>query len=177
MLFRWMLCLGILFAASAAVQAQDQPAADPPASPPAPAAQDDSAQVKEFETMFGEWRGMMEKMRTMQLEYKSAAPDKRVIIEAEFNQLRGQGDELAIKLKAAAEALYKADPKKNVEAGRFVATMGVSAMNRDQYEEASRIFQILIDGGYPNNQIYQYAGIAAFMLADVDKAAPLTSKL
>lgn len=180
MLFRWMLSLGVLCAATAAAQAQDQPAAtESPASTGAPAAEapaDNAAQVGEFKAMYGQWRDIMEKMRALQFEWKSAEPDRRAAIEADFNNLRKQGDEIEEKLKTTSEALYKADPKKNVEPGQFVAMMGVTAMNRDQYEEAYRIFQLLIDGDYPNKQIYQYAGIAAFILADVDKASEYLQK-
>lgn len=195
MLFRWMLCLGILCASAATAQAQDQPAAtDPPAATdqpattetpstetpaagePAGAADEHAALFEEFKATYGQWRDTMEKMRALQFEWKSAEPDRRAGIETEFNDLRKQGDEIEAKLKTSAETLYKADPKKYVEPGQFVAMMGVTAMGRDQYEEAFRIFQLLIDGGYPNNQVYQYAGIAAFILADLDKASEYLQK-
>jgi cyclophilin family peptidyl-prolyl cis-trans isomerase len=169
MLFRWMLCLGLVFAASAAVQAQDQPATDPGAAPAA-GATDVAALKTEFDTMFGQWQGIMEKMGALQLEYKSVEPAKRPEMEKQFNTLLAEGDALSTKIKAAAEALYKADPVKYEQEGGFIAAMGASAMNRDQYEEAARCFKILIDAGYKNKALYQFAGIAAFNIGELDKA-------
>jgi len=176
MLLRWMLRLGVMFVATTAAQAQ----APPPAAEPAPAAAEPapaaSPEVAEFTKMYTDWKGVMEKMRALQYEYKSADEKRRLEIEKEFNDSRTVGDEMAAKLKAKAEELFAADPKTNVEAGQFVALMGVTAMNRDQYEEAARIFQLLIDHAYPNNQVYQFAGKAYFILGETDKASEYLQK-
>lgn len=176
MLLRWMLCLGVMFVATTATQAQDPP----PAAEPAPAAAEPappaSPELAAFNQQMAEWRSLMEKMRAMQYEYKSADETRRLAIEKEFNDSRTVGDEMAAKLKVTAEELFKADPKNNVEAGQFVALMGVTSMNRDEYEEAARIFQLLIDHGYPNNQVYQFAGKAYFILGETDKASEYLQK-
>jgi cyclophilin family peptidyl-prolyl cis-trans isomerase len=183
MLFRRTLSFAILCAATVAAQAQDPPAETPPATeattetPAAtPAAEESTASLQEFDTMYTEWVGIVEKMRAMQLEWKSAKPDRRSEIEKEFNALRSQGEELRGKLYPNAEALFKADPKTNVKAGQFVAMAGIMAFGADDYEEAARIFQVLIDSEYPNNQVYQYAGMSAFNIGSLEKASEYLQK-
>lgn len=188
MLSRWMLSCGVSIALSVAAQAQDAAPEAPAAteapqasgSPdgsgnaagqPAATAPEIAAPNPEFQKLYTEWVELMKTMRTLQLEYKSVEPDKRLAVETQFNQLRDQGDEMLVKLKAMSEEHYKADPEKHVDAGQFLATMGMYALNRDQYEEAARVFQLLIDNNYPNKGVYNYAGSVAFILGDLDSAA------
>ncbi len=179
MLSRWMLGGALTFSLAGAAVAQDPPAAPPTSS----GATDSSAQPAatqptvptaapdpEFQKRFDEWRGLMQQMRKLQLEYKSVEEPRRIEIEKEFNQFRDQGDEMVVKLKSMAETRYLADPQKHIDSAQFIATMGMYSLNRDQYEEALRMFQLLIDTNYPNKGIYNYAAIAAFILGDVETA-------
>jgi len=187
MFSRWMLCGAFTLTLAWAAQAQDPSAATEPEKPKfsgttegtaGDAAQPSAAQPvdagfeadPEFKQEFDAWRGVIQQMRKLQLEYKAAEPNRRLEIEQEFNQLRDQGDAMVVKLKEMAETRYQADPQKHIDSAQFLATMGVYAFNRDQYEEALRIFQLLINNNYPNKLIYNFAGIAAFILNDVDKA-------
>ena len=179
MLSRWMLCGALTLSLAGAALAQDPPAAPPTSSgvaessaqpaaaqPTVPAAAPDP----EFQKLFDEWRGVMQQMRKLQLEYKSVEEPRRIEIEKEFNQFRDQGDEMVAKLKSMAETRYLADPQQHIDSAQFIATMGMYALNRDQYEEALRVFQLLINANYPNKGIYNLAAIAAFVLGDVETA-------
>ena len=51
--------------------------------------------------------------------------------------------------------------------------MAVDSMRNDEYEEVVRLSKVLLDHNYGRDQLYNFAGIAAFFISDYDDARDL----
>jgi len=130
----------------------------------------------DFDALFEQWKGLITELRALQDEYKIAKPADRPALVEKFNSLVVQGDELAPKLRAAAEAAFKADPNANPEVGNFLASTVVGELAQGNNEAALRVASLLIDNGFANKAIFNEAGMAAFYAGDGEKAVDYFQK-
>ncbi len=122
-----------------------------------------------FDTMFAEWRQLLQQMRDLQRDYKTAKPDERSGLVTQFNDLVKKGETMLPQLKQAAVDTYQATPE-NSDVADFLAASAAGELKRDNYEEALRLSKMLIDHDYPNPSVYEAAGIAAFETTSLDDA-------
>ena len=143
------------------------PAATTPATttPAAPA----TSGSPEFDGLIKQWDEIRDKLETLQIKYKESKPDARDALVAEFNQVRAEGEKIQPQLLKAAEAGYKANPK-GVAFSTFLVTYALGLYARGEYDEALRLADALIAGGYENKRIYNLAGKAANNVCDFEKA-------
>lgn len=130
----------------------------------------------DFDALFEQWKGLITELRALQDEYKIAKPADRPALVEKFNSLVVQGDELAPKLRGAAEAAFKADPNANPEVGNFLASTVVGELAEGDNEAALRVATLLIDNGFANKAIFNEAGMAAFYAGDGEKAVDYFQK-
>lgn len=135
----------------------------------APAKSDDPA-LANFEKQLGEWRKLLAKMREAQLQYQTSKPDQRAPILQKFNEMVKDGTARETEIKKAAEAAYLAAPNTNDEVSNFVLSMVLDAVKRDNFEEARRLGQMLLDKGNKSKGIEELMCVAAFNMNDFDAA-------
>lgn len=152
----------------------EEPAAEEPASDAAAAPAE--AGAEDFDAIFEQWKGLITELRALQDEYKIAKPEDRAALVEKFNALVAQGDELAPRLRAAAEAAFVADSEANPEVGNFLASTVVGEMAQGNNEAALRVANLLIDNGYANKAIYNEAGMAAFYAGEGEQAVDYFQK-
>jgi cyclophilin family peptidyl-prolyl cis-trans isomerase len=75
------------------------------------------------------------------------------------------------KIMKAAEAAFVAAPNKNKDVSVFLESMIQGAEQKEQYEEALRVANLLIANNYENKGVYSLAGRAAFNSNNFDEAA------
>lgn len=154
----WLVLLGWgLPSAHAQEEANDAPAVEEEATPPAA----DGA-LAEFNQLFEQWKGIIQQLRELQVEYKSVPPAEREAIRDQFNQLLAQGEQMAPQLEQAARTVYEADPNADKEVANFLASIAATYVAEDRYEQALELAQLLIDNDYSNKSIYNEAARAAF---------------
>ncbi len=148
----------------------------PTAKPDAPKAEtaaksDDPAQAAEqYDSAFAEWKELLAKLRDLRVQWATARPKDRKPIEDEYQALVKQGEGLEVKMIAAAEAAVASDSDKKTEAGKFLAEQLRYEVDRDNYEAAYPIAQVLIEHNYENPRIYNYGGLAAACTNHFDEA-------
>ncbi len=120
----------------------------------------------DFDAIFDQWKGMIAELRALQDEYKIAQPEDRAALVEKFNGLVAQGDEMAPRLRKAAEAAFTADPQANLEVGNFLASTVLGDMANGENAEALRVARLLIEHDFPNKAIFNEAGVAAFNAGD-----------
>jgi cyclophilin family peptidyl-prolyl cis-trans isomerase len=135
----------------------------------APAKSDDPA-VANFEKQLGEWRKLLAQMREAQLQYQTSKPDQRAPILQKFNEMVKEGTARETEIKKAAEAAYLAAPNTNDDVSNFVLSMVLDAVKRDNFEEARRLGQMLLDKGNKSKGIEELMCVAAFSMNDFDAA-------
>ena len=126
-----------------------------------------------FDAIFKNWKAMLARMRTLQEKYQVAGSAERPTIEAEFNQLRKQGQVMAPKLLAAAEEAYRAnsgaDPAITAVADFLMANLD-SDIKTENFEKALQIGKLLAEKGYKNKALDAYLGLAEFATGDFENA-------
>lgn len=145
-----------------------KPAA-PAAASPGKAAAGEPKSGTEFSKLFDEWRELLAKLRYLQEQYQVAAPSARPALAKQFNELLDKGRTLAGELSAAAEKDYQKDPTNDTVAD-FVLQIAIDAIRTDNYEEAYRLSNLLLEHGCKNSAIYNIAGLSSYCVNDFDSA-------
>src|SRR5262245_1904056 len=160
--------------APAAKAKADQP---PPTAPPtaapaaAPAAADaNRTAAAEYQKVMEDWKSVLKDLRKLKLQYQSAALADQAKIQQDWKALVDKGNEIVTSLEAAGIKAYAESPNEDAELSRFLVKLADDAIQRDDYTTAKRITDVLIEYQCPDKQIYDSAGIAAFVLNDYDTA-------
>jgi cyclophilin family peptidyl-prolyl cis-trans isomerase len=140
--------------------------AEPPAAAPAPA----GPKMAEFDRVFGEWKTLLGELRSMRDDYRKASPEKRPEIEQRYNELLQKGEQMQAKVTDAAGAAYREDPKSATEAGNFLLGSIFFRCQSDDYEEALRMVNMLLDAGCDEPAVHGWAAVAAFSAGQFDLA-------
>ncbi len=120
-----------------------------------------------FNQKFDQWVGLLERLRSIQAEYKVAKPELRTGLEQEFNTKLKEAQDLYPQMVSGAEAAYKAKPD-DKRLTDFVMGMAMQAYEEGRYEEAIRLAELVIQHDPRNPEIYHLAGQAAFELTRLD---------
>jgi len=162
----------------AAEQPQSEEEAPSPEDTPAESSNDAEAEQQEaasdepldFDTLFAEWKELLTRLREIQAEFQVAPEDEKPALESEFNELLEKGEQMAPKVARAAEERYAEDPSSEGDVADFLASMVRTYTGRDMYDDALRVSNLLIENGYDNKAIYNFAGIAAFSMDEFEQA-------
>jgi cyclophilin family peptidyl-prolyl cis-trans isomerase len=147
------ICLAALSPAIAAPEKQK----------PAPAAPD-------FQTMFSEWKGLIEKMTQIRQRFQLDPNADKKALEAQFDETLETAKALSPKLTEAAEAAYLAAPNKNRELDDFLLASLRGLVAGDDFEEATKLAKILTDNNFEHDAVNYLAGVAFFASNDFENA-------
>jgi len=154
----WLLVLVLPGAAAVAWVAADDEAPE-------------AAARQRFDETMAQWKDLLARMAIIFERSKTAPPEERAQLEAEYARLVEQGEKLAPELRDAAEKAYLESPEVYGELADLLRLLVASECERDHYEEAVRLATILIDKkDYKNKILYCYAGIAAFGIGEFERA-------
>lgn len=124
----------------------------------------------DFSKQFAVWSDLLKQLETFQTQYKSAKPEQRPAIREQFEKLLKDGEAMQPKLRAAAEAAYKAEPNKSEDVSHLLVSLIFADSRRDDHAGVLAGSEVLINGKYENARVYNLAGVAALQLGDLDKA-------
>ena len=146
--------------------------AEQPAPPPQP-----GPKKAEFDRLLAEWKDLLAELVILQNEYRKADKKGQAEIQKKWGPLIEKGDALEPKLIGAAEQAFIEAPNADKQVTDLLVDVlighvltGPFQIQTDDYEAAGRLAKLLIDNGCKHKQIYNPAGIAAFVLNDFDAA-------
>jgi cyclophilin family peptidyl-prolyl cis-trans isomerase len=123
----------------------------------------------EFQELFKRWRAALADLAQVQVSLRVSSEASRAGLAQRYNAAMAQAAALEKQLRDAAEKAYAAhDP--DPEIGKLLFTMAVGDVRKDDYEEALRLAKVLIEGKYPDKDIYRIAAASAFATMDLDGA-------
>ncbi len=125
-----------------------------------------SKESKAFDATFAEWKSFLEKLRDLDLRYRTAAVDKRAPIKEEYDQMLERGNLLETELIDAAILAFVKSPYENKELVTFLMGVVQIEMRAERYESALRISQMLIENEVDNAMMRNVAGAAAFNVGE-----------
>jgi cyclophilin family peptidyl-prolyl cis-trans isomerase len=139
------------------------------AQAPAPAAKPGPKNA-EFTQVFGEWRQLLGQLRKLREEFAAAKADRKKEIEKQYDELVAKGDTMQPKVIETAVAAYQEAPQANEELADFLKGLVQWYTINDDYEKALPLATILIDNKIPDNNVHNWAAMAAFCTGDLDRA-------
>lgn len=173
---RWtfILLFTALFAMASTAVAQD---ADAETAEDVSAAADDNSELQaQFDTVFEQWKKVLGDMRMLRAESELAEDAELSQMQAEYDALIRKGEDLIPQLRDAAIAIFRAAPNENRQISSWLTTIVSDYVTGDRYEEALPAVQALVDGASENPEIYNNAGIIAFVMNDYDAAGEYFEK-
>lgn len=173
---RWtfILLFTALFAMASTAVAQD---ADAETAEDVSAAADDNSELQaQFDAVFEQWKKVLGDMRMLRAESELAEDAELSQMQAEYDALIRKGEDLIPQLRDAAIAIFRAAPNENRQISSWLTTIVSDYVTGDRYEEALPAVQALVDGASENPEIYNNAGIIAFVMNDYDAAGEYFEK-
>jgi cyclophilin family peptidyl-prolyl cis-trans isomerase len=173
MIVRHLIALGLIWVWSMAAAAQETAPADPRPDPTqgeqaskAPA----TPEAAQFEKLFDQWKELIAKLRSLQIEYRAAKPSERKALEEQYNELVAQAEAMEPAIRSGAEAAYLAAPNQDKDIANFLAALVKHDVAHDAYEEALPRASLLIENDFDNKRLYGLAGVAAVNTNDFEAA-------
>ncbi len=119
----------------------------------------------EFDALESQYKDILKKAKDIQNRYPVAEPNDRPAMAEKFTALMREGDKLRPKLMTLAEKCFRENPD-DKEIGEMMISVIATLIHDDNYEEARRIGQLLIDNKYPDIRIYNSMGAACYFTND-----------
>lgn len=167
-LTRLFVCYLVCIAAS---MLGDPPVAVGDDAPSRPTKVEGGEAASVFQSHLEQWKDTISGLRALRNEYRDATDTaQREALEAEFDQLLNRGRALLPILRETGIAAYKDAPNDDPELTRFLFKVAKDDLVRDRYNQAWELGELLVknDCGFP--EIYNVAGVAAFVRNDYDSA-------
>jgi cyclophilin family peptidyl-prolyl cis-trans isomerase len=143
--------------------------ADPPPKP--------GPKKAEFDRVLAKWKDLLTELAGLQINYRKAEEGERAEIRKKWTPLIEKGDVLEPKLIAAAEQAFVEAPNADKQVTDLLVDVlvghvqtGPLKVQTDDYDQAYRLAELLVDNGCADERIYNLFGIAAFALSDFDTA-------
>ncbi len=165
-----MACLGGVFAQGGTAEALGQEQAEPAVNADAAAKLDAEAANAEFQKKLTEWRSLLKELRTLKVKYQTATEGEDDAIKQQWDALIAKGEELIPGLRGAGKAAYEAAPNVDLQLARTLFKFVEDDVDRDDYEPAFELAEVLIAHNCEFKEIYNLAAIAAFCTNQLDKS-------
>jgi cyclophilin family peptidyl-prolyl cis-trans isomerase len=158
--------------------AKEDPAKAPAAEPakdPEKKTDDAPAEAKgpaaeKFAATYDKWKAILKQLRDVQTKYQSADEKEQDALKAQWDKLIGEADEMLPTLRKDAMAAYDEAPNLDSSLTRFLVKLLSDDVARDDYENGKELADLLIKNGCDFKQIYNAAGIIAFVTNDYENA-------
>lgn len=135
------------------------------------------AQTDEFAALYAKFTDISAQLQQLRGTFDASTdPAEQKKIVDKYNALVTQIQQILTPLSDAAIAAYKAAPNKDPKLTAFMMTVVGDLITRDLYEQARDLTTLMIDNHYPNHEVYEAAGMAAFALDDFDAASRYLDK-
>ena len=132
------------------------------------AAQD--APPENFNTVEVEWTNVDGQITQLIERYRTAPAVEREAIIARHNSLVGQSKRLIPRLRKAAIAAYKIDPKADPRVERRLIGLVAYDVRQDEFDGALELAKLLAENGCQEPALDPFIGVAAYCTDDFDAA-------
>jgi cyclophilin family peptidyl-prolyl cis-trans isomerase len=164
-LLRSLFLLALLLVPTAIALCADEKTAAPAAKV--------TPELQDFDKVYGEWKSLLEAAGNAQIKWAKASLTDRPTLQVDVDKRFEDAAVFSAKLQAAAEKAYLADDK-NQKMANLLFIMALAHLRNDNYEEALRLADLLIEHKIeaPDllSQAHRIAASAAFTTMKLDDA-------
>ena len=115
-----------------------------------------------FDAVYPRWTQLLAKLRQIDEAYRNARPEQRETLRAEYTRLIDIGNSLQDDLIRAAAVTYASNPTSHRELALFLRGVVYQLTSHEDYEEALRTGQLLVDNYFEDGSVYDLCGVCAF---------------
>lgn len=178
----WSLVGGLLVAASVSPAWSQDEKKDAPAPPAAekkaddtkkadePAAEPKGPAAEKFAATYDKWKEVLKQLRTVRNKYQAAEATEQETLKKEWDRLIAEADKMIPDLRKDAVAAYDEAPNLDSSITRFLVKLLSDDVARDDYDAGAPLADLLIKNGTDFKQVYNSAGIIAFVNNDFENA-------
>lgn len=123
-----------------------------------------------FNRCYTDWDSVVGELAVLDVDYQMASTRRRDTLAKRFDELVKQGTECQQDLIDAAIVAYSKSPTENGDIAAFLSGVVYLLVGAEEYEEALRLAQILVDRGVSGGDLYVLAGTAAFAVGEFELA-------
>jgi cyclophilin family peptidyl-prolyl cis-trans isomerase len=129
-----------------------------------------SPQRAEFDRIYDEWTPFLDKFRALREQYATAPPEARPQIEKQYDEMVKKGRSLEDQLVYSAVVACVKQPEENKDLVDFLSTIVHILVTNEEYEDALKMAQIMVDNRLGDYSMRFAAVISAFAVGDFDLA-------
>lgn len=135
-----------------------------------PSAAKRGPKAEEFYRLQGELNALIGELAGLQTKYRTADGEKKAEIKQQWKELIAKGGELEPKVIEAAQDAYSESPNADPQITNLLVKLLGKNVQRDDFEPAAKIGNLLMDNKSTGNRVPNLAGIAAYCTNDFDAA-------
>jgi len=125
----------------------------------------------EFDRLFSDWTPLLSEIRQLRQDYVTAEPELRPKLAEKYDQMVKRAAGLESQLVDAAVLACVKEPEENKDLADFLMGMVVTLYDLEEYEDALRMAQILIDNRLDSDySVYYYAAVSGYAVGEFEVA-------
>jgi cyclophilin family peptidyl-prolyl cis-trans isomerase len=138
---------------------------------PLPANEENGDAAQRFADAKAAWEQLEKDVLAIRDEFLAAETDEeRAKLRERHAELFGKSGDLLSELREATVAAYDAAPGKDDEVEKILVRLVADDVRRDEYESALKIARKLIENETEHQEVFNYAGMAAYGTDDFAQA-------
>jgi hypothetical protein len=126
--------------------------------------------AQEFYRLQAEMNTLLADLANLQIQFRTANEDKQATIKQQWAELIAKGQKLSARWLEAAEKAYAEAPNQDKDITDLLARQLEKNVQKDDYEPAAVIGNLLMKNKCTDKHVPNLAGIAAFATNDFDAA-------
>jgi cyclophilin family peptidyl-prolyl cis-trans isomerase len=133
------------------------------------------AATQKFNTLLDDWKGILKDLRKLKSTFATAKPEEAKDLEKQWHDLIDRGNKLLPELRQAGQEAYGEGASVDPQLQRFLLKLAQDAIETDDFEVAFDLATTMLKRAEQEKapapkELYNVAGIAAFMINDYDAA-------
>jgi cyclophilin family peptidyl-prolyl cis-trans isomerase len=129
-----------------------------------------SPKNEQFDQVFQCWKASLRELADLRVRYRGGSAAERTTIQALWQQRVAEAGAMLQELISAARQAFAEAPNADPRVTDLLVGIVAEWNLRDDYEKATDLGNFLIAHGCKNQQVLEFAGIAAFAVAQFDTA-------
>ena len=123
-----------------------------------PTAEESQSEARQqFESVFSEWKTLLEEMRLTRIKAANAEKSELTGLQAQFDAQILKGEALIPRLRDAAIAAYRDAPNEDNQITRWLSTIANDYVQRDRFDDAKPALDALVEGETTDPTVYNNA--------------------
>lgn len=124
----------------------------------------------DFDLIFADWQAFLTDLRQLREDYANADPERKKELSRRYDEAMKKGEAMEANLIDAAVIASVKEPEENEDLTFFLMAVAGALANLEEYEDALRMAQILIDNRLEEYSLYYLAAVSGYAAGEFELA-------